>query len=36
MITILNRELLETLACECYSVVKQECDRLLYPKKGDR
>lgn len=36
MITILNRELLETMACECYNVVKQECDRLLYPKKGDR
>lgn len=35
-ITILNRELLETMACECYSVVKQECDRLLYPKNGDR
>ncbi|MEQ8385625.1 MAG: Crp/Fnr family transcriptional regulator [Coleofasciculus sp. A1-SPW-01] len=36
MITILNRELLETIACECYSVVKHECDRLLYPKQGDR
>ncbi|EDX71232.1 cyclic nucleotide-binding domain protein [Coleofasciculus chthonoplastes PCC 7420] len=35
-ITILNRELLETIACECYSVVKHECDRLLYPKQGDR
>ncbi|MFP5269757.1 Crp/Fnr family transcriptional regulator [Coleofasciculus sp.] len=32
VITILDRELLETIACECYSVVKQECDRLLYPK----
>ncbi|MEQ8465171.1 Crp/Fnr family transcriptional regulator [Coleofasciculus sp. E1-EBD-02] len=35
-ITILNRELLETLACECYRVVKHECDRLLYPPNGDR
>ena len=35
-ITILNRKLLETLACECYNVVKQECDRLLYPINGDR
>ncbi|MEQ9625260.1 Crp/Fnr family transcriptional regulator [Coleofasciculus chthonoplastes] len=35
-ITILNRELLETIACECYSVVKHECDRLLYPPNGDR
>lgn len=35
-ITILNRELLETIACECYRVVKQECDRLLYPTNGDR
>ncbi len=35
-ITILNRKLLETIACECYNVVKQECDRLLYPANGDR
>ena len=28
-ITVLNREALESRACECYAVVKQECDRLL-------
>jgi len=28
-ITVLDRPLLETLSCECYSVVKRETDRLL-------
>jgi hypothetical protein len=28
-ITVLNRPALESRACECYSVVKAECDRLL-------
>ncbi len=28
-ITILNRPILENLACECYAVVKKETDRLL-------
>jgi CRP-like cAMP-binding protein len=28
-ITVLDREGLEGRACECYAVVKQECDRLL-------
>jgi CRP-like cAMP-binding protein len=28
-ITILDRPKLETLSCECYQVVKTECDRLL-------
>src|SRR6476646_2023432 len=30
-ITVLDRPLLERLACECYAVVKQESDRLLTP-----
>jgi hypothetical protein len=28
-ITVLNRAELERLCCECYAVVKRECDRLL-------
>lgn len=28
-ITVLDRSLLEARACECYAVVKAECDRLL-------
>ncbi len=28
-ITVLDRPLLEGLSCECYAVVKKECDRLL-------
>lgn len=28
-ITVLDRQQLETLSCECYAVVKQETDRLL-------
>jgi CRP-like cAMP-binding protein len=28
-ITVLDRPKLETLCCECYTVVKKECDRLL-------
>jgi CRP-like cAMP-binding protein len=28
-ITVLDRDMLETLSCECYSVVKKETDRLL-------
>lgn len=31
-VTILNREKLETLTCECYQVVKQECERLIHYK----
>ena len=30
-ITVLDRPQLERLSCECYSVVKQETDRLLAP-----
>ncbi len=30
-ITVLDREKLETLSCECYGVVKRETDRLLPP-----
>jgi hypothetical protein len=30
-ITVLDRPKLEELCCECYAVVKQECDRLLPP-----
>ena len=30
-ITVLNREKLEELSCECYAVVKRETDRLLAP-----
>lgn len=29
-LTILDRAKLETLSCECYQVVKTECDRLLH------
>jgi hypothetical protein len=29
-ITVLNRLQLESLCCECYAVVKKECDRLLH------
>jgi CRP-like cAMP-binding protein len=29
-ITIVDRELLEELSCECYDVVKQECERILH------
>ena len=32
-ITVLDREELEEHACECYSVVKNECDRLMPAKK---
>jgi hypothetical protein len=28
-ITVLNRQKLESLSCECYAVVKKETDRLL-------
>jgi Mn-dependent DtxR family transcriptional regulator len=28
-ITVLDRPALEAHACECYAVVKKECDRLL-------
>jgi len=31
-ITVLDRDKLETLSCECYAVVKQETDRLLAPR----
>ena len=31
-ITVLDRELLEQLSCECYAVVKKESDRLLAPR----
>jgi Mn-dependent DtxR family transcriptional regulator len=30
-ITVLDRAALETRTCECYAVVKAECDRLLPP-----
>jgi hypothetical protein len=30
-ITLLDRAVLEGSSCECYEVVKQECDRLLPP-----
>ncbi len=30
-ITVLDREKLETMSCECYAVVKKETDRLLPP-----
>jgi CRP-like cAMP-binding protein len=30
-ITVLDRPQMETRACECYGVVKRECDRLLAP-----
>lgn len=33
LITVLDREKLERLCCECYAVVKQETDRLLPYKK---
>lgn len=33
-ITILDRPGLEKRVCECYAVVKQECDRLLPPPRG--
>lgn len=33
-ITILDRAKLENRVCECYDVVKQECERLLPPPKG--
>lgn len=29
-LTIIDRAKLETLSCECYDVVKRECDRLLH------
>jgi hypothetical protein len=29
LITVLDREKLERLSCECYAVVKRETDRLL-------
>ena len=34
-ITVLDRPGLECLSCECYAVVKQECDRLLPPPKPE-
>ena len=34
-ITVLDRSGLERLSCECYAVVRQECDRLLPPPKPD-
>lgn len=34
-ITVLDRAKLETLACECYSAVKKETDRLLPEKAAD-
>jgi CRP-like cAMP-binding protein len=33
-ITVLNRTKLEERVCECYGVVKQECDRLFPPLRG--
>jgi CRP-like cAMP-binding protein len=33
-ITVLNRVTLEERVCECYGVVKKECDRLLPPLRG--
>lgn len=33
-ITVINRAKLEERVCECYGVVKQECDRLLPPPRG--
>lgn len=33
-ITVLNRAKVEELVCECYGVVKKECDRLLPPPRG--
>jgi len=30
VVTVIDRPKLETLSCECYEVVKKECDRLLY------
>jgi hypothetical protein len=32
VITVLDRQRLEHLSCECYSVVKKETDRLLPPR----
>jgi len=33
-IAVLDRSALQAHACECYAVVKNECDRLLYPATG--
>jgi len=33
-ITVLDRNKLEQLSCECYAVVKRETDRLLAPREG--
>lgn len=33
-ITVLDRRRLEALSCECYGVVRRECDRLLPPPGG--
>lgn len=33
-VTIVDRAKLEEVACECYRVVKDECDRLLPPPRG--
>ena len=30
-IRLLSRDTLEKLCCECYAVVRRECDRLLPP-----
>ncbi|MGQ4277442.1 Crp/Fnr family transcriptional regulator [Pseudidiomarina sp. E22-M8] len=30
VVTVLNRSKLEALSCECYQVVKKECERLLH------
>lgn len=35
-ITLLNRPMLEALCCECYAVVKRECDRLVPPPRPAR
>ncbi|MDQ6684636.1 MAG: Crp/Fnr family transcriptional regulator [Pseudomonadota bacterium] len=34
-VTLLDRTILEAASCECYGVVKRECDRLL-PRRADR